>query len=202
MSYMPMCSKKSKQKLLKISNHSVNKKMTNAIKKSILCFTMPLLVATTQSAQANLLTANAGFEDGGKGWFAYGDNAKQVSYTAEAAKSGKLGLNISSKDEKTTQLFLVAEGAPVKTEAGKKYKLTYWVKPTEKGLDLRCRIYEGKFSPKTGVELDFSAQKMTLNEWQQVSLTFKGAALAKGKISILVNRGACQIDDIEITEEK
>jgi hypothetical protein len=176
--------------------------MTNAIKKSISAFVLPLLVANVLSAQTNLLTVNAGFEDGGKGWFAYGDNAKQVSYTAEAAKSGKLGLSISSKDEKTTQLFLVAEGAPVKTEAGKKYKVTYWLKPLDKGLDVRCRIYEGKFNPKTGAELDFSAQKLKLNEWQQVSLTFKGSALAKGKISIIVNRGACQIDDIEITEEK
>ena len=176
--------------------------MTDAIKKSILCLTLPLLVANVLSAQTNLLTVNAGFEDGKKGWFAYGDNAKQVSYTAEAAKSGKLGLNISSKDETTTQLFFVAEGAPVKTEAGKKYKLTYWLKPIGKGLDVRCRIYEGKFNPKTGVELDFSAQKLKTDEWQQVSLTFKGAALTKGKISILVNRGACNIDDIEITEEK
>jgi hypothetical protein len=69
-------------------------------------------------------------------------------------------------------------------------------------LDLRCRIYEDKFNKKGGVELDFSTQKLKLNEWQQVSLTFTGKALAKGKISILVNRGACQIDDIEITEEK
>ena len=176
--------------------------MTNAIKKSILCFVLSLLVGNMLSAQANLLTVNAGFEDGKKGWFAYGENAKQVSYTAEAAKSGKLGLNIASKDATMTQLFFVAEGAPVKTEAGKKYKLTYWIKPTEKGLDVRCRIYEGKFAPKTGVELDFSAQKMKINEWQQVSLTFKGSTLAKGKIAIVVNRGACQIDDIEITEEK
>lgn len=177
--------------------------MTNAIKKSILCLALPLLVANTLSAQTNLLTVNAGFEDSGKGWFAYGDNAKQVSYTAESAKSGKLGLNISALSEvKPTQLFFVAEGAPVKTEAGKKYKVTYWLKPLDKGLDVRCRIYEGKFNPKTGVELDFSAQKLKLNEWQQVSMTFKGSALAKGKISILVNRGACQIDDIEIMEEK
>jgi hypothetical protein len=176
--------------------------MTNAIKKSISAFVLPLLVANTLSAQTNLLTVNAGFEDGKKGWFAYGENVKQVSYTAEAAKSGKLGLNISSKDETTTQLFFVAEGAPVVTEAGKKYKLTYWLKPTEKNLDVRCRIYEGKFNPKTGVELDFSAQKLKVNEWQQVTLTFKGSALVKGKISILVNRGACHIDDILITEEK
>ncbi len=177
--------------------------MTNAIKKSISAFVLPLLVATTLSAQTNLLTVNAGFEDGAKGWFAYGDNAKQVNYKAEAAKSGKLGLNISAaSDEKPTQLFFVAEGAPVKTEAGKKYKVTYWLKPTDKNLDVRCRIYEGKFYQKTGVELDFSAQKLKVNEWQQVSMTFKGNALAKGKISIIVNRGACQIDDIEITEEK
>lgn len=177
--------------------------MTNAIKKSILFLTLPLLVANTLSAQTNLLTVNAGFEYGGKGWFAYGDNTKQVSYTADAAKSGKLGLKIAAlSEEKPTQLFYVAESAPVKTEAGKKYKVTYWLKPTDKSLDVRCRIYEGKFNPKTGVELDFSAQKLKLNEWQQVSLTFKGNALAKGKISILVNRGACQIDDIEITEEK
>ena len=177
--------------------------MTNAIKKSISAFVLPLLVATTLSAQTNLLTVNAGFEDGKKGWFAYGDNAKQVNYTADAAKSGKLGLSISAlSDEKPTQLFFTAEGAPVKTEAGKKYKLTYWLKPLDKSLDVRCRIYEGKFSPKTGVELDFSTQKLKANEWQQVSMTFKGSALAKGKISILVNRGACQIDDILITEEK
>lgn len=177
--------------------------MTNAIKKSILCFTLPLLVASVLSAQTNLLTANAGFEDGKKGWFAYGDNAKQVNYTAEAAKSGKLGLNISAlNDEKPTQLFFVAEGAPVKTEAGKKYKVTYWLKPIGKGLDVRCRIYEGKFDKKGGVELDFSTQKLKADEWQEVSLTFTGKALTKGKISILINRGACNIDDIQITEEK
>lgn len=177
--------------------------MTNAIKKSILCFMLPLLVANMLSAQTNLLTVNAGFEDGKKGWFAYGDNVKQVSYTAEAAKSGKLGLNISAlNEEKPTQLFYIGEAAFVKTEAGKKYKLTYWLKPLDKGLDLRCRIYEDKFNKKGGVELDFSAQKLTLNEWQQVSLVFTGKALAKGKISILVNRGACQIDDVLITEEK
>jgi hypothetical protein len=177
--------------------------MTNTIKKGIIAFVLPLLAANMLSAQTNLLTANAGFEDGQKGWFAYGENAKQVSYTADAAKSGKLGLNISAlSEEKLTQLFYVAEGAPVKTEAGKKYKLTFWLKPTDKSLDVRCRIYEGKFNPKTGTELDFSAQKLKLNEWQQVSLTFKGTALTKGKISIIVNRGACQIDDILITEEK
>jgi hypothetical protein len=177
--------------------------MTNAIKKSILCLTLPLLMANTLSAQTNLLTVNAGFEDGKKGWFAYGENAKQVNYTAEAAKSGKLGLSISAvSEDKLTQLFYIGEAAFVKTEAGKKYKVTYWLKPLDKGLDLRCRIYEGKFDKKGGVELDFSAQKLKLNEWQQVSLTFTGKALAKGKISILVNRGACQIDDIEITEEK
>jgi hypothetical protein len=177
--------------------------MTNAIKKSIAAFVLPLLVANVLSAQTNLLTVNAGFEDGKKGWFAYGDNAKQVNYTAEAAKSGKLGLSISAlSEEKPTQLFYIGEAAFVKTEAGKKYKLTYWLKPLDKGLDVRCRIYEGKFNPKTGAELDFSAQKLTLNEWQQVSLVFTGKALAKGKISIIVNRGACNIDDIEITEEK
>lgn len=176
--------------------------MTNAIKKSISTLALPLLVATALSAQTNLLTANAGFEDGKKGWFAYGENAKQVSYTAEAAKSGKLGLNITSKEATTTQLFYVAEGAPVVIQAGKKYKLTLWVKPTEKDSDVKCRIYEGKFDAKGGVELDAAAQKLKLNEWQQVSLSFKGKALAKGKISILVNKGACQIDDIEITEEK
>lgn len=176
--------------------------MTNALKKSILCFTLPLLVATTLSAQTNLLTANAGFEDGKKGWFAYGENAKQVSYTAEAAKTGKLGLAIASKEGTMTQLFLTAENAPIITQAGKKYKLTFWLKPTEKDSDLKCRIYEGKFDAKGGVELDAAAQKLKLNEWQQVSLTFKGKALAKGKISILVNKGACQMDDIEIMEEK
>jgi hypothetical protein len=177
--------------------------MTNAIKKSILCLTLPLLVANTLSAQTNLLTVNAGFEDGKKGWFAYGDNNQQVSYTADAAKSDKLGLNISAlSEDKPTQLFYLGEGAVVKTEEGKKYKLTYWLKPLDKGLDLRCRIYEGKFYKKTGTELDFSAQKLKINEWQQVSLVFTGKALAKGKISILVNRGACHIDDILITEEK
>lgn len=176
--------------------------MTNAIKKSILCLTLPLLVANVLSAQTNLFPVNAGFEEGKKGWFAYGDNAKQVNYTADAAKSGKLGLSISAlSEEKSTQLFSVGEPTVV-LEAGKKYKLTYWLKPTDKSLDLRCRVYEGKFAKKTGVELDFSAQKLKVNEWQQVSLTFKGMALTKGKISILVNRGACQIDDIEITEEK
>jgi hypothetical protein len=176
--------------------------MTNAFKKSISCLTLPLLVATTLSAQTNLLTKNAGFEDGAKGWFAYGENAKQVSYTAEAAKSGKLGLTIASKDATTTQLFYVAEGAPVLTQAGKKYKVTLWVKPTEKDVELKCRIYEGKFDAKGGVELDAAASKLKLNEWQQVSLTFKGKALVKGKIAILVGKGACQMDDIEITEEK
>jgi hypothetical protein len=112
-------------------------------------------------------------------------------------------LNISAlSEDKPTQLFYLGEGAVVKTEEGKKYKLTYWLKPLDKGLDLRCRIYEGKFYKKTGTELDFSAQKLKINEWQQVSLVFTGKALAKGKISILVNRGACHIDDILITEEK
>jgi hypothetical protein len=177
--------------------------MTNAIKKSILCLALPLLVANMLSAQTNLLTVNAGFEDGKKGWFAYGENAKQVNYTADAAKSGKLGLSISALSEgKPTQLFYLSEGAVVNTEAGKKYKVTYWLKPLDKGLDIRCRIYEGKFDKKGGVELDFSAQKLKPNEWQQVSLTFTGKALTKGKISILINRGACHIDDILITEEK
>lgn len=175
--------------------------MTNAVKKGILAFMFPLLVANTLLSQ----TFNSGFEnqtEGKKEWSAYGNDASRVSYPAEAAKSGKVGLKIVSPEGTPTQLFSLPNVLPIAMEAGKKYKLTYWVKPVEKGWGVKFSVYEGSFKKETGIELDFSTKKMKGNDWQQMSMTFTGNAMAKGKISITANRGTYLIDDVQIVEQK
>ena len=154
------------------------------------------------SAQTNPFHINGGFEDGKKGWSVSGSDATRVSFPAEAAKSGKLGLKIESHEGAPTQMFSVPDASPLVIEAGKKYKLTYWIKPVEMGWGLKFRVYEGSFKAETGIELEFSTKKMKANSWQQMSITFKGNAMAKGKISITANRGTYFIDDIQIVEEK
>lgn len=173
--------------------------MKNGIKKGIFAIMLPLLAANTLTAQTNLFTTNASFEDGKKGWWA--SDATRVSYTADAAKSGKLGLKVTAKPNTGTGLFSLPDVSPLVTEAGKKYKLTCWVKPTDVNTGLKMRIYEGTFK-KGQTELDFASKKLKINEWQQVSFEFKGSALKNGKVNIMVNEGTYLIDDIQIVEVK
>ena len=103
--------------------------MTNAVKKGSLALLFSFLMANVLSAQTNAFHINGGFEEGKKGWT--GGGATTVTFPAEAAKSGKLGLRIESHEGSPTQMFSVPDISPLVTEAGKKYKLTYWVKPVE-----------------------------------------------------------------------
>jgi hypothetical protein len=148
----------------------------------------------------NLLTVNPGFELGKNGWYIPPTMTEMVT----DAHSGTSALKLVSEEGKGAAAFYTnpkTQSLPIKK--GAKYELQFWIKPVKKLRELSLKIY-GKDGYQNGSDiLEFLKTKsLVLNEWQQVSILFKGADYTDAKFMITVSLGEIIVDDFSLVELK
>ncbi len=154
-----------------------------------------MLGSAVQAAEGDIVPRNAGFESGEQFWV-IDDSTSQIS--ADAARSGSLGLRVGTEKYNPTGSSVTSEFFPL--QPGQEIELGFWARTSVNACGVYL-VFNRADGRRTGGQSICAINKSD-NQWHQYSLKVRApedaASVAIWVHSFAGARGVIDIDDISL----